>query len=470
MNRKNISNKLLTIIFFAFLLHILLNILYIKNTNFKKYIEDNYPKIKKTIFATPAILDLEKETSKADIPYKLSFLEKEINNSQFLNFSTKKIPLDLYNYSISNMKAVAFIDFYQKNLFIVSGDGRIYYMQNKDLLNIKSDKANLSKIINIKSNIKEIIQDKSFFDFQNKIEFSKFNSVSDILIFKDYIYLSYNRILKDNCYTKSIIRSKINYNYLEFEDFFFDDQECIKTSKKRASFNGHQSGGRMISIDKNSSFNKFNKTTDKILFTIGDYRSDKNKSVPIAQNDKSIFGKTLLIDIKSKKFKIFTKGHRNPQGLLYDNENEIILSTEHGPYGGDEINKLSYGKNYGWPISSYGENYRSVPGDKNKKFFFKKKHDEHGYEEPIIALTKSIGISEIIKVPNNFNSKWRESYLATSLNGHVILRFNLDKKFNKIQSLEILRVGERIRDIKINNNKIYMILENTPYLGIYKID
>ena len=42
---------------------------------------------------------------------------------------------------------------------------------------------------------------------------------------------------------------------------------------------------------------------------------------------------------------------------FYDNESDIIISTEHGPYGGDEINKLSYGKNYGWPVSSYGENY-----------------------------------------------------------------------------------------------------------------
>ncbi len=469
MKIKNISNKLLAIIFILGLAYILLNILYIKNLSFKKYIEDNFPKIKKTFFATPAILDLEKKMSKSDIIFDISYLEREIKKTQFLKFSEKKVPLDLYNYSTSNMKAVAFIEFYQENLFIVSGDGKINYIKKEDLLNIESDKSYSPKILKIQSNIKKIIKDETFFDFQNKIQFSVFNSISDILIFKDYIYLSFNRLLKDNCYTKSIIRSKINYNYLKFEDFFFDEKECIKTNTDKSKFNGHQSGGRMVFVGKNSSSNIFNKNTDKILFTVGDYRSNRSKKVPKAQDENSIFGKTLLIDTESKQFKIFTKGHRNPQGLFYDDENDIIISTEHGPYGGDEINKLSYGENYGWPISSYGENYPRVNADLQKDFYFEKKHEEFGFTEPIIALTKSIGISEIIKVPNNYNLKWNGSYLASSLNGHIILRFNLDNKFEKINSLEIIKVGERVRDLKIYNDKIYMILENTPSLGIYEV-
>ena len=54
---------------------------------------------------------------------------------------------------------------------------------------------------------------------------------------------------------------------------------------------------------------------------------------------------------------IFSKGHRNPQGLIV--LEEVILETEHGPKGGDEINKIIYKGNYGWPISSYGEKYNS---------------------------------------------------------------------------------------------------------------
>ncbi len=215
--------------------------------------------------------------------------------------------------------------------------------------------------------------------------------------------------------------------------------------------------------------NFFNKSNNKILFSVGDYRSNRSNDNPLAQDEKSIFGKTILIDVDTKDYKIFSKGHRNPQGLFYDKNLQIIISTEHGPYGGDEINVLNYGKDYGWPISSYGENYPRTKADKKKDFYFKKNHDNFGFEEPVIAFTKSIGISEIIKVPVGFHPKWNESYLATSLNGHIILRFNLDKDLKKIQSIEIINVGERMRDIKFRKDKILMILENTASLGVYTL-
>ena len=71
---------------------------------------------------------------------------------------------------------------------------------------------------------------------------------------------------------------------------------------------------------------------------------------------KSIFGKILEIDLNTKEDTIFSSGHRNPQGLeiFLQNGNKILLSTEHGPQGGDEINNIKFNKNYGWPISSYG--------------------------------------------------------------------------------------------------------------------
>ena len=361
------------------------------------------------------------------------------------------------------MKAVAFIEFYKKNLFVVSGIGEISYILDEDILEFQN------KRLNISSNIKDIIKDESFYDYENQIsKSSEFNSVSDILIHNDFIYLSLNRLVKDNCYTKSILRAEINFEYLEFKDFFFHKTECIKKNNDISKFNGHQSGGRMIVIDKGSNYNSFNSSSDKILFTVGDYRSNRSKKIPLAQDENSIFGKTLLIDVENKQYKIFTKGHRNPQGLYYDKKDNIIISTEHGPYGGDEINILYEGKNYGWPISSYGENYpRSKI--KTKDFYFEKNHADFGFEEPVIAFTKSIGISQIVKVPNNFHSKWKNSYLATSLNAHVILRFSLNKKFNKLQSVEIINIGERIRDIKFYNNKIYTILENTGSLGVFNI-
>ena len=68
--------------------------------------------------------------------------------------------------------------------------------------------------------------------------------------------------------------------------------------------------------------------------------------------------KLYLLTFKTKNKKIFSYGHRAPQGLF--TEGNLILSTEHGPKGGDEINKIEFNKNYGWPIASYGDYYIKV--------------------------------------------------------------------------------------------------------------
>ena len=93
-----------------------------------------------------------------------------------------------------------------------------------------------------------------------------------------------------------------------------------------------------------------------LLFSTGDFRNR-----PLAQNLESDFGKIIKINTTTKKSNVVSIGHRNPQGLFYSKKNNFILSTEHGPKGGDEINlnhnPLKKIKNFGWPIVSYGEHY-----------------------------------------------------------------------------------------------------------------
>ena len=100
---------------------------------------------------------------------------------------------------------------------------------------------------------------------------------------------------------------------------------------------------------------------NKILFTTGDYRYRK-----LAQDLNSTFGKILEIDLENGDYKIVSYGHRNPQGLYYDKDKNYIISTEHGPMGGDEIN-INFEpskniKNFGWPLASYGEHYSIKEG------------------------------------------------------------------------------------------------------------
>ena len=79
------------------------------------------------------------------------------------------------------------------------------------------------------------------------------------------------------------------------------------------------------------------------------------------QNKNSLFGKIIKFNLKEKKITLISMGHRNPQGLIFDEDKNILISTEHGPRGGDEINIIKLEQNlipnYGWPIASYGEHY-----------------------------------------------------------------------------------------------------------------
>ena len=147
----------------------------------------------------------------------------------------------------------------------------------------------------------------------------------------------------------------------------------------------------------------------------------------------------LLINLKTKKSRPFIVGHRNPQGLFV-NEKNIIISTEHGPRGGDEINKIIEGNHYGWPSRSYGE------GGEN----FVSNHSKYGFTEPIYAFLPGIAISQIIQVPVAFSPRWPNSYLVTTLNGVSIYRVVFDENYSRIITMEKMRIGKRIRDIAYN--------------------
>ena len=197
---------------------------------------------------------------------------------------------------------------------------------------------------------------------------------------------------------------------------------------------------------------------DGILLTTDNGSLEPSKD---PQNDKSIYGKILFIDFQNKKQITFSKGHRNPQGLYA--KDKIILSTEHGPKGGDEINKIIFKKNYGWPIASYGEGYDFKYESKPRYY---KEHENLQFEEPIFSFVPSIGISELIRLPNNFSDHFQDNFIISSLNDKSIYRVKFDKNYSKVIYKEKIFIGERIRDIKYYNNLILLSLEDTGSIGI----
>ena len=145
-------------------------------------------------------------------------------------------------------------------------------------------------------------------------------------------------------------------------------------------------------------------------------------------SDNNICGKILLINEETLDYEIFSKGHRNIIGLYTDND--LIIATENGPAGGDEINKILFNKNYGWPLASYGDKYFRDTSVDNIKY--KKNHKLNNFEEPIFSFIPSIGISEIIKLPNNFANFWQDNFLIGSLNKKILYRVKFDEQFSKI--------------------------------------
>ena len=115
-----------------------------------------------------------------------------------------------------------------------------------------------------------------------------------------------------------IFRADLNKEMFEFKKFF-EHQEC---KKDRTGMNYQHIGGRMTSLNENN-----------LLFTVGDFGDEDTP-----QDKQSIFGKIVSIDLNQKDYEILSIGSRNAQGLYYDEEKNVIINTEHGPTGGDEVN------------------------------------------------------------------------------------------------------------------------------------
>ena len=351
--------------------------------------------------------------------------------------------------------ASAYIDYFDNKLFLISATGKLAYT------NIDSLNKNQFIMKKVKSNINEIINYEEFYSS------SRFG-IKDMLIYNDRIYLSYTNQKKKGCFNTSILTGNIDLNKINFSNFFVPN-DCVERQNIYGEFNAHQSGGRMFGYE------------NKIIFSTGEFRYRT-----LAQNPDNIFGKILQIDIKNKDNKILSIGHRNPQGLFYNYKQNILLSSEHGPYGGDEINILDLNEkfkipNFGWPQSSYGNHYYQKKNDPRLTSApLYKSHKKYGFIEPIKYFTHSIGISQIINIPKKFNNSNNENqYLVGSLGDGSRLNkgalslfyFVLNDKNNKIIESNFIKIRSRVRDIiyikKIN--KVLMYLESSNSIGILEL-
>ena len=467
-NLHTIKKTLIYISLIVVFLYLVLNLI-VGNKHYEKiisYFPDEYKQnIEKIFFPLKKITNLQNKIIRLNenIEYLNSYLDrakpygedilikKNLSDLNFekikseFNFNGKKIKIEKFQNLnpflrgiYRDMPGSAYIEVYENKLFIISTIGIFGYSK------INKNEENL--------NFKQI--DNNFNDFLNINHFrrNKTYAVRDLKIYNDKIFVSYNEEVKQDCWATGLLWAELNFKEINFKKLF-SPKECVEENNIDGEFNASQSGGRIAFIDN-----------ENLVLSIGDYRL---RFLP--QNKNSLFGKIIKFNLKEKKITLISMGHRNPQGLIFDEDKNILISTEHGPRGGDEINIIKLEQNlipnYGWPIASYGEHYpvKEAHGDtadesknieKYKKYPLLKSHNINGFVEPIEYFVPSIGPSQIIKINET-------SYFFTSLRDKSLYYFQLDEENKLKNEIERFKIGERIRDITKYNDTFYMYLEDT---------
>ena len=216
-----------------------------------------------------------------------------------------------------------------------------------------------------------------------------------------------------------------------------------------------------------------------LFITLGDRQVPPagNLEAHPAQDLTNHFGKTIrlhddgrvptdnpFVNRADARPEIWTWGHRNVQGLVIQPETGNVLITEHGPQGGDELNVLEPGKNYGWPVIGFGVNYRTGAAIHSGT-------QRAGMEQPVHIWVPSIGTSGLMVYTGDRFPQWKGNIFAGGMVGEQLVRLTLDGRRVVGEELLVQRKG-RIRDVRQSpDGYIYLAIDDregkpTPILRI----
>lgn len=198
-------------------------------------------------------------------------------------------------------------------------------------------------------------------------------------------------------------------------------------------------GGRLAFLDPHT-----------LLLTVGDGSARREE----AQNQSNSLGKVMRISLApgASGVAVYTSGHRNPQGIVRDPVTGAIYVSEHGPRGGDELNRLRPGGNYGWPLVSHGIDY---PFARVSPFT---RHE--GFEDPEVIWSPSIAPSGLAVYQGTLFKGWQGDFLVPALRERSARRLVRDGDRVVRQELLLGERGERIRDVKVaGDGSIYALTD-----------
>lgn len=149
---------------------------------------------------------------------------------------------------------------------------------------------------------------------------------------------------------------------------------------------------------------------------------------------------------------IYSIGHRNQQSIIQDTETGVIYETEHGPQGGDELNIITPGSNYGWPIATYGIDYSGARISPYTSYA--------GTKAPLVNWTPSIGPSGMTLYRGDRFPEWIGDIFVTALIDRHIIRVDLEDGVVKDQEFLFAEINARPRDIRTGpDGNLYILTE-----------
>ncbi len=238
------------------------------------------------------------------------------------------------------------------------------------------------------------------------------------------------------------------------------ETDCLPSDQSKVHYDSI--GGASIHLD------------NKIFVSIGTPTNSSQKIRDLSQNNNSYYGKIISINKKDLSqfledktelnINIFSKGHRNPQGLAIINNK--IFSTEHGPKGGDELNLIIKSGNYGWPVASYGTKYENL-----SSAAYELNHFKNDFIEPLYQFTPSVAISDLVKCTNQLISYYERDgcLIATSLREQSLIIFLLSENLDRVIGIEKIDFGQRLRHIaKQQNGKTFSDLDGSIFISTDK--
>ncbi len=256
-----------------------------------------------------------------------------------------------------------------------------------------------------------------------------------------WIYLSFSDPGPNETAMTKIVRGRLR-------EHRFEDIETVFSLPKEKYQKGYVSFGCRMLFQG-----------DYLFFSVGDrgIKDDAQRlDVPNGKihrvfADGRVPADNPFVDRPSACTSIWTYGHRNPQGLALDPNTGALWETEHGPRGGDELNRIERGKNYGWPVITYGINYDGTPIAKDTA--------APGMEQPIRHWTPSIATSQIAFSTAEAFPQWKNQLFLGSLATQRFIRLEIQDD-RIVSEEEIFKGLGRVRDIHSGpDGLLYIALE-----------